>query len=40
MSIGVSGYPEDAEDGEQLIDLADQALYQAKRKGCNQVAHL
>ncbi len=38
ISIGVAGYPDDAEAGEVLIDLADQALYQAKRTGCNQVA--
>jgi GGDEF domain-containing protein len=37
MSIGMSGYPGDAETGEQLIDLADRALYMAKHKGCNQV---
>jgi diguanylate cyclase (GGDEF)-like protein len=37
MSIGMSGYPGDAEEGEQLIDLADQALYMAKHKGCNQI---
>jgi two-component system cell cycle response regulator len=37
VSIGVAGYPGDAEAGEQLIDLADQALYQAKHTGCNQV---
>jgi PleD family two-component response regulator len=33
----MSGYPGDAETSEQLIDLADQALYMAKHKGCNQV---
>ena len=38
ISIGVAGYPDDAEAGELLIDQADQALYQAKRTGCNQVA--
>jgi diguanylate cyclase (GGDEF)-like protein len=37
MSIGVAGYPDDSEAGDILIDLADQALYQAKRMGCNQV---
>lgn len=37
VSIGMAGYPGDAETGEEIIDLADQALYQAKRKGCNQV---
>jgi diguanylate cyclase (GGDEF)-like protein len=37
ISIGISGYPLHAEDGDLLIDLADQALYQAKRLGCNRV---
>jgi diguanylate cyclase (GGDEF)-like protein len=37
MSMGLAGYPGDSEVGELLIDLADQALYIAKRKGCNQV---
>jgi two-component system cell cycle response regulator len=37
MSMGLAGYPGDSEVGEQLIDLADQALYIAKHKGCNQV---
>ena len=30
ISIGVAGYPSDAEDDEQLISRADQALYKAK----------
>ncbi len=37
LSIGVAGYPGDAEFAEKLIDLADKALYQAKRLGCNQI---
>jgi diguanylate cyclase (GGDEF)-like protein len=37
VSIGISGFPVHSEDGDVLIDLADQALYQAKRQGCNQV---
>jgi diguanylate cyclase (GGDEF)-like protein len=35
VSIGIAGYPVHSEDGDVLIDLADQALYQAKRQGCN-----
>jgi diguanylate cyclase (GGDEF)-like protein len=37
MSVGVAEYPGDANSGEVLIELADQALYQAKRQGCNRV---
>jgi len=37
ISTGVAEYPDDATTGEALIDLADQALYQAKHQGCNQV---
>jgi len=37
ISIGVAGYPSDTEVGDVLIDLANQALCQAKRNGCNQV---
>ena len=37
ISTGVAEYQGDAISGEALIDLADQALYQAKRFGCNQV---
>lgn len=36
MSIGVSLYPDDSEDPEDLIDLSDQAMYQAKQSGRNQ----
>jgi diguanylate cyclase (GGDEF)-like protein len=36
ISIGVAEYPVDADSAAALIDLADQALYQAKRLGCNQ----
>jgi diguanylate cyclase (GGDEF)-like protein len=34
-SIGISVYPDDAENVEQLIGIADNALYQAKRSGKN-----
>jgi diguanylate cyclase (GGDEF)-like protein len=32
-SIGISAYPEDTEDVEQLIQLADEAMYAAKSSG-------
>jgi diguanylate cyclase (GGDEF)-like protein len=35
ISIGIAGYSEDADSGDALLDAADQALYQAKRQGCN-----
>jgi diguanylate cyclase (GGDEF)-like protein len=35
ISIGVSAYPADAKDREQLISRADDALYSAKRSGKN-----
>jgi diguanylate cyclase (GGDEF)-like protein len=37
-SIGVSFYPEDAEDAQTLIRLADEAMYDAKHGGKNRVA--
>jgi diguanylate cyclase (GGDEF)-like protein len=37
ISIGIASYPEDAQDKENLIKKADEALYCAKRKGKNQV---
>jgi diguanylate cyclase (GGDEF)-like protein len=37
VSVGVATYPDDAEDKEKLIFCADGALYEAKRKGKNQV---
>ncbi len=33
LSIGVAGFPEDADDAEAIIAVADEALYQAKREG-------
>jgi diguanylate cyclase (GGDEF)-like protein len=38
VSIGVAGFPEDAERREQLLDKADAAMYLAKRRGRDQVA--
>lgn len=35
--FGISTYPEDGEDGLQLIDMADKALYLSKQKGRNRV---
>jgi diguanylate cyclase (GGDEF)-like protein len=37
-SIGMSFYPEDAEEPETLIHLADEAMYEAKRGGKNRLA--
>ena len=36
-SFGVASFPDDAEDEEVLLDLADRALYMSKRMGRNQV---
>jgi diguanylate cyclase (GGDEF)-like protein/excisionase family DNA binding protein len=38
VSVGVAGYPEDAERREDLLDKADAAMYLAKRRGRDQVA--
>ncbi len=38
VSIGVAGYPDDAERREDLLDKADWAMYLAKRRGRDQVA--
>jgi len=35
ITIGISSYPEDAMDSFQLINLADKALYEGKKKGGN-----
>ncbi len=35
VSIGISIYPSDTKDREQLINYADQAMYHAKREGKN-----
>lgn len=35
ISVGISLYPDHTEDSEDLVKLADQAMYQSKRKGKN-----
>lgn len=37
VSMGVASLPEDSDDGSNVMDKADQALYEAKRRGRNQV---
>jgi diguanylate cyclase (GGDEF)-like protein len=37
VSIGVAEFPYDANSVDVLVEYADQALYQAKRQGCNRV---
>ncbi len=37
ISVGVAAYPDDAKDPIQLIELADSALYRAKRNGRNRM---
>jgi diguanylate cyclase (GGDEF)-like protein len=38
VSLGVASLPDDAAEGEQLIDMADRALYRAKQSGRNRVS--
>lgn len=34
-SIGIAGYPENADNVDDLIEAADQAMYAAKKRGKN-----
>ncbi|HEY6805145.1 MAG TPA: GGDEF domain-containing protein [Pyrinomonadaceae bacterium] len=37
ISIGISSFPDDAKDAIQLVEMADSALYRAKRSGRNTI---
>ena len=39
VSVGIASYPDDARDRRRLLELADEALYSAKRAGKDQ-SHL
>jgi len=38
VSIGVAAFPNDSSDPIELVEMADSALYRAKREGRNRVA--
>jgi diguanylate cyclase (GGDEF)-like protein len=40
LSIGIASFPQDAKKLRELLDKADQAMYQAKQKGGNRVEKL
>jgi diguanylate cyclase (GGDEF)-like protein len=39
VSIGIASYPDDAQNGEDLVQRADEQLYRAKQGGKNRVAY-
>jgi diguanylate cyclase (GGDEF)-like protein len=38
LTVGLATYPEDSEEGVQLVDLADRAMYVGKQQGGNRVS--
>jgi len=38
LSIGVASYPLDSNDKDELVEVADKALYLAKKSGRNKVS--
>jgi len=38
VTVGPATYPEDSEEGVQLVDLADRAMYVGKQQGGNRVS--
>lgn len=40
LSIGIASFPEDEKETEDLIQVADDALYRAKRRGKNQIGQV
>ena len=37
LSVGIACYPDDSEDSEEIIKMADKALYESKHKGKNTI---